>query len=111
MINNDKVPQEKAKSRRKATKATSAIVPRAVMPNYLKWGWEFLRRNEEYIRMYELERDRPIVPSLFGLKLWLDPKNSELPTELKDAFDYSAFELDEVWALNFKSQTQVDGRN
>lgn len=44
-------------------------------------------------------------PRRFGLATWIDPAIESLD-EIKNVFDLSLLELDEAWAINFKSEEQ-----
>jgi hypothetical protein len=46
-------------------------------------------------------------PKRFCLTSWIDPA-CDLPENLQDNFDPSMFELDEVWAMNFKDEEQSE---
>lgn len=148
-------------SRKQSKQVTDS---KRLRPDYLKWAWEFLRRNAEYRVLYKVRFDAPISeeerlkvlsndpvfralpielfevytryahadtfgtwldmadkqeieteinlndifdPRRFCLTSWIDP-DCELPEKIQENFDPSVFELDEVWAMNFKDKDQSD---
>lgn len=52
-------------------------------------------------------RDIFFDPRRYCLASWVNP-NIKLPNPIETIFDKSVFELDEVWAINFKSKEQND---